>query len=307
MKTKTIEWKSVTRLATFIRFIVLFSGSVIFVACAPGSGEGLDENGRPFGEDGGPIPLIPELASIQSNVFTPSCATSGCHVGATAPLGLRLDATSSHSLLVGVPSAQAPTVLRVSAGNPDDSYLIQKLEGTAAFGGRMPLTGPPFLDQATVDVIRQWISDGAPSASSITTQKSQVVSIDPADAADLNQLPANITVIFSQDMDGALLSDFTVVLTRSGSDGTFNDGNEVVVQPAGIALDPANLRRAIIDLTGVTAVADAYEIRLVATGATALASINGLVIDGDGEGGDFVSVFTVANSANADPIQAAGD
>jgi len=28
-------------------------------------------------------------------------------------------------------------------------------------GGRMPANGPPYLQQATVDVIRQWIQDGA--------------------------------------------------------------------------------------------------------------------------------------------------
>jgi hypothetical protein len=38
--------------------------------------------------------------------------------------------------------------------------LIQKLEGTAASGSRMPL-GAPALDQTVIDDIRQWITDGA--------------------------------------------------------------------------------------------------------------------------------------------------
>jgi hypothetical protein len=33
-------------------------------------------------------------------------------------------------------------------------------EGTAAVGGRMP-QGGPFLDQATIDMLRQWIMDDA--------------------------------------------------------------------------------------------------------------------------------------------------
>jgi hypothetical protein len=49
---------------------------------------------------------------------------------------------------------------RVAAGDPDNSYLIQKLEGTAAEGAQMPFGGAP-LEQAVIDGIRQWIADGA--------------------------------------------------------------------------------------------------------------------------------------------------
>jgi hypothetical protein len=55
---------------------------------------------------------------------------------------------------------QQATLLRVAAGDPDNSYLVQKLEGTAASGGRMPL-GAGALDQALINDIRQWITDGA--------------------------------------------------------------------------------------------------------------------------------------------------
>jgi len=75
-------------------------------------------------------------------------------------VGLRLDDGNSYALLVGVASGEQGSVLRVAAGNPNNSYLIQKLEGTAAVGGRMPLGGP-FLDATTIGVIRQWIADGA--------------------------------------------------------------------------------------------------------------------------------------------------
>lgn len=103
------------------------------------------------------------LAEIQAEVFTPSCA--GCHSGPTGntlPAGMDLSSTSaSHAALVGVTSLQVGSLERVTPGNPDDSYLIQKLEGTNAVGTRMP-QGGPFLDQATIDRIRDWISDGAP-------------------------------------------------------------------------------------------------------------------------------------------------
>jgi hypothetical protein len=132
---------------------------VLLLASCGGSGEGLDENGRP-GTDNGST-LTPDLQSIQDNVFTPIC--TACHAGAAAPLGLRLDEASTFAMLVNAPSVEVPSILRVSPGNPGASYLIQKLEGNAAVGGRMPLNQPP-LPQATINVIRQWIADGAAPA-----------------------------------------------------------------------------------------------------------------------------------------------
>lgn len=102
------------------------------------------------------------LAQIQAAVFTPAC--SGCHSGPTSgslPSGMNLSsASASFSALVNVASQQVGSLNRVTPGDPDNSYLIQKLEGTNTVGSRMP-QGGPFLDQATVDEIRQWISDGA--------------------------------------------------------------------------------------------------------------------------------------------------
>ena len=105
--------------------------------------------------------LTADFQSIQEHVFTPVCTV--CHAGGAAPQGLRLDAANSHAMLVGVPSNEVSSVLRVAPGRPDDSYLIQKLEGRAAVGARMPLGGP-YLDSATITVIRQWIAAGAPLA-----------------------------------------------------------------------------------------------------------------------------------------------
>lgn len=133
--------------------------TIALAACGGGSGEGLDANGRPLTENGGtPTQLQPTFASIQANVLTPICV--GCHAGAAAPVGLRLDTSSSYALLVGVASGESGSLKRVDPGNPDGSYLIQKIEGRAAVGARMPLGGP-YLDQATINVIRQWIANGA--------------------------------------------------------------------------------------------------------------------------------------------------
>jgi len=62
---------------------------------------------------------------------------------------------------VGVPSVEVPSLKRVAPGDADNSYIIQKLEGHQAVGARMPLGGP-YLDAATITLIRQWINNGAP-------------------------------------------------------------------------------------------------------------------------------------------------
>jgi hypothetical protein len=104
------------------------------------------------------------LDEIQAAVFTPSCATAGCHTGPTGntlPNGMDLtDADASFASLVGVLSLEDANFMRVEANDPDNSYLIQKLEGSASTGAQMPFGATP-LDQATIDNIRTWITNGA--------------------------------------------------------------------------------------------------------------------------------------------------
>lgn len=102
--------------------------------------------------------LEPTLDSIQKNIFTPKCTQ--CHSGSGAPQGLNLKKGQAEGNLVGVASGEVPDLKRVDPGNPDDSYLIHKLEGTQDVGSRMPL-GSSSLSQEQIDVIRQWIADGA--------------------------------------------------------------------------------------------------------------------------------------------------
>ncbi|CAD5108158.1 c-type cytochrome domain-containing protein [Zestomonas carbonaria] len=79
-----------------------------------------------------------------------------CHSGEQAPLGLRLD--SLEHLLAG--SQRGPVV---QSGNPADSELIKRLKGTSQ--PRMPLTGPPFLDDREIALFETWIAGGlAPGA-----------------------------------------------------------------------------------------------------------------------------------------------
>lgn len=92
-------------------------------------------------------------------VLAASCATSGCHDAGSATAGLDLE-TDPLAALVDVEGSY-PGLVYVVPGDPDASYLLQKIEGTQASGtgSRMPL-GPP-LDDASIAAVRTWISDGA--------------------------------------------------------------------------------------------------------------------------------------------------
>ena len=108
--------------------------------------------------------LEPTLSSIQENIFSTSCALSGCHLGGSAPLGLDLSEGRARDNLVDVPSAEVPELMRVEPGNPEDSYLVIKLEGSARLApgtGRMPLGRSP-LSPEQIRVVREWIAAGAP-------------------------------------------------------------------------------------------------------------------------------------------------
>lgn len=108
-----------------------------------------------------PGTTTPTFTSIQTSILTPSCAVSGCH-GASGPQeGMNLSAGSAYSMLVGVASSQVPARMRVKAGAPDESYIINKLEGTNMKSGssRMPQGGT--LTAAQIKTIRDWITAGA--------------------------------------------------------------------------------------------------------------------------------------------------
>ena len=279
--------------------------------CAPGSGDGLNTSGRPLSE-GGDVPLAATLESIQANIFDTSCTV--CHSGAAAPLGLRLDAGNSFVNLVGVSSRQVGSLLRVEPGDPDRSYLVRKLEGTAAEGEQMPLGGPP-VPQASIDFVRQWISDGAlPDSGGTPAGPPVVVSMTPAPDDVGSALPAEITVGFDREIDASTINSATFTLQRAGGDGQFGDAADVAVMaPAG--LSAANPRLAVMDLGDVAAVDDVYRVTLEGSGPNVVLSVDGVALDGefsgslpsgDGiEGGDFVARFEVQGlQPSLDSIQA---
>jgi methionine-rich copper-binding protein CopC len=198
--------------------------AVLLAGCA-GNGVGLDASGRPLPPGGGGSgALTADFASIQDHVFTPICTV--CHAGGSAPQGLRLDATNSYALLVGVPSTEVPSILRVKPGDPDNSYLIQKLEGHASVGAQMPFGGPP-LSADTIAAIRQWIIDGAmqpiataTAADLVSRGGFAVVAVTPAMHDVVTQAPVRIVVAFNRELDQTRVYASVVHLERIATDGS---------------------------------------------------------------------------------------
>jgi hypothetical protein len=191
---------------------------LIIAACA-GNGEGLDANGRPLVPGGSPPPpLSADLASIQANIFTPICSV--CHIGGGAPEGLRLDAADSFNLLVGVPSTEVPALMRVKPGDPDNSYIIQKLENHAAVGAQMPFGCPqtqPCLTTATIAFIRQWITDGAPRGTAATAHAAAplaITSIVPDGVEPVSVSPPQIMLAFNHDLDVTQLDSHSLHIEK---------------------------------------------------------------------------------------------
>jgi hypothetical protein len=144
-------------------------------ACA-GNGEGLDQNGNPIGSgsssgsgsgsssgSGSGSSSGVAFETIQDQVFTPIC--SKCHAGAGAPEGMQLTEGEAYGMIVNVQSQEVPGLDRIKPGDAANSYLVQKIMGTAAVGAQMPDGCPvtqPCLSQATIDTIVQWVDEGAP-------------------------------------------------------------------------------------------------------------------------------------------------
>jgi hypothetical protein len=119
----------------------------------------------------GPTPnLVPTFSSIQNEIFSSAdssgrAACTQCH-NAVGRLfnGLDLSPQVAYANLVGVASRGKVGAVRVIPGDPENSYLIHKLDGRPGIVGvRMPQIGPPYLTDGQILVIKRWIELGAPN------------------------------------------------------------------------------------------------------------------------------------------------
>jgi len=144
---------------------VLGAAALVFTLGATGCDEKLSDLT-------GPTPnLEPTFASIQKEIFETTdssgrLACTNCHsnVGRNPSGGLNLLSGLSYASLVRVASTGKPGAVRVIPGDPDNSYLIHKLEGRSdIIGVRMPRGNGPYLTDGQILVIKRWIANGAPN------------------------------------------------------------------------------------------------------------------------------------------------
>ena len=127
---------------------------------------------------GDDVPVEPVPFSQVQEIFTRTCAMPACHGrgadGGGGSGGLFLtDGVTSHRAMVDQPSDQVGRLRLVTPGDPDNSYLVVKVEGTmrrfpecATSPGRnpcgvqMPQLAAP-LTAAERLLIRNWIRSGA--------------------------------------------------------------------------------------------------------------------------------------------------
>ena len=138
------------------RLIAAVGWSVVLSVGCAGDGTGLDQ--RQNGGSG--VTLSGDVQPILSN----NCAFSGCHAGTSPAQGMNLGAGQTFGNVVNVAARQLPGMNRVTPNQPDNSYLVHKIQGThlaqGGGGSRMPLGRSP-LSQDEIDLIRAWVQAGA--------------------------------------------------------------------------------------------------------------------------------------------------
>ena len=183
---------------------------------------------------------------------------------------------------MGVPSAEVPADERVKPGDPDGSYLILKVEGTSGIvGARMPFGGP-YLPQSTIDVIRQWITNGAQQGAPAAASSAAfaLTATSPADGALLARPPRELVIGFTREVDFSLLNDTTVVLERDTPEGPLPEQATLRLargNPAAVLVSPL-----------APLLPGRYRLRVRGTGAAALADVSGATL-----GSDYAAEFTL--------------
>lgn len=122
------------------------------------------------GIDPGACDIEPTLSSIHAKAFAPGCVfDSGCHNQQDMEGDLDLETVAGlHGRLVGAlaadENARGRGKVLVVAGDPENSFLLQKLEGRHASdeGELMPDgTDEPVDVECRIAQIRAWIAAGA--------------------------------------------------------------------------------------------------------------------------------------------------
>src|SRR5438874_2446332 len=81
------------------------------------------------GVGGEPIDPTATFTRVQTEIFTPTCATIACHSTLLHQEDMNLTAGVAYAQIVGHPSVEMPSLARVTPGDPANSYLYRKVTG----------------------------------------------------------------------------------------------------------------------------------------------------------------------------------
>jgi len=291
-----------------ISFIILVSG------CESGSGEDLNEQGRPLEEvvviidedepptEGG---IQPTLSSIQEHVFTPICST--CHGGANPAAGQNLSSIENTiANLINVDSSNAE-FKRVLPGDALNSYLYLKITGNSLAGSRMPLGGSALPEEA-INAIKLWIDNGAllPQSSNFPAIVSQVSREDKSRSKTIHryddtgessidyqwQQEGSLVVVFmfnkSMNFEGLSVDELLVKATNSD---VLQTNNSWFLAAENMELNIINDHSLQLNLTQLSSDLTHLNIQLNNPTISSLTTRLGQQLDGD-ENGTEGGVFT---------------
>lgn len=106
-----------------------------------------------------PTNSLSKFSEIQSAVFTPNCALSGCHAGSDPQANLNLTQGNAYDNLVNRQSVLNPNFVRVKPGDSKNSFLINMLRNSGDGSSQMPPGSA--INSAVIDSIEFWINNGA--------------------------------------------------------------------------------------------------------------------------------------------------
>ena len=152
----------------------------------------------------------------------------------------------------------------------------------------------------------------------VDTKGPRVTGTDPLPGvqATANGGVLQVSVAFNENLEPSSLTTSSILVTRSGGDGTFGDGNEV-----SLLIDPASITQQYLKTPGGAVILrfsvpglttnDLYRITLVGSGA-GITDVAGNLLDGESSGtlpsgdgtpgGDFSFDFIIFNPANSQVI-----
>jgi len=97
-------------------------------------------------------------------------------------MGLDLSPGLAYAAMVNVAAVQAPELMLIAPGDPDNSYLLHKVTNAQSVGGAMP-QGTDGLEADEVNALTAWILACAPEGSYGECPTPDVVSSDTAQDA----------------------------------------------------------------------------------------------------------------------------